>query len=162
MKTCLMRKGIIKCYSQRMNQKTIQNSYVQLKGHVSKEELNQYGVMHGGRLLTLCDEVGYLAAMKHAKTDCLTRGAHNIEFLKVLREGEPYHIDARVIQTGRTTLWVSCVVKSKQKQVMRAVFVYIAVDSNFKPQPVANIAAENEAERQEQASMQQLINRVKA
>ena len=118
--------------------------------------------MHGGRLLTICDEIGYIAAMKHAGADCLTRAAHDIQFLSMLKKGGPYSVDARVILTGRTTLWVSCSVKSKQRSVMKAIFVYIAVDSTFKPTPVMKITAESRAEQQEQEMMEQLKNRVKA
>jgi len=45
---------------------------------------------------------------------------------------------------------------------MKAIFVYIAVDSTFKPTPVMKITAESRAEQQEQEMMEQLKNRVKA
>jgi len=145
-----------------MDQKTIARTHTTHHGQVEKEDLNRYNLMHGGRLLTLCDEVGYIAAMKHAETDCLTRAAHDIEFMSMLKESDPYTVDARVILTGRTTLWVSCAVKSEQKSVMKALFVYIAVDDSFNSKPVGKIHAETESEQQEQKKMQTLMNQVKA
>ena len=149
-------------YNGMMDQKTISGTRSTLHGQVEKKDLNRYGLMHGGRLLTLCDEVGYIAAMKHADTDCLTRAAHDIQFLSMLKKGEPYTVYAKVILTGRTTLWVSCSVKSTQKSIMNAVFVYIAVDDNFKSKAVSKINAENKSEQQEQEKMLMLMNRVKA
>lgn len=145
-----------------MNQKTIAMTHSTLLGQVETADLNRYALMHGGRLLTLCDEVGYIAAMKHAETDCLTRAAHNVEFLAMLEEGDPYAIDARVILTGKTTLWVSCSVKSGKKEMMKAVFVYIAIDNSFKSKTVSSISAENREEKQEQETMQTLMKRVRA
>jgi len=144
-----------------MDQKTIANTHTSHHGQVEKEDLNRYNLMHGGRLLTLCDEAGYIAAMKHAGTDCLTRAAHDVEFMSMLKKGDPYTVDARVILTGRTTLWVTTIVKSGEKSVMKAIFVYIAVDSAFKPTPVMKITTESPAEQQEQEMMKLLMSQVK-
>ena len=145
-----------------MDQKTIAGTHTTLHGQVEKKDLNHYDLMHGGRLLTLCDEVGYIAAMKHAGTDCLTRATHDVEFMSMLKEGDPYTVDARVILTGSTTLWVSTIVKCAEKSVMKSIFVYIAVDSDFKPTPVMKITAESREEKQKQKKIQILMGRVKA
>ena len=144
-----------------MDQKTIADTHTTHHGKVEKNDLNRYDLMHGGRLLTICDEVGHIAAMKHAGADCLTRAAHDIQFLSMLKIGDPYTVDARVILTGRTTLWVTTIVKSGEKSVMKAVFVYITVDSAFKPTPVPEITARSPEEKQEQVMMKQLIRQVK-
>jgi len=145
-----------------MKQKTIRDSFTTYDGCVEKNDLNGYGLMHGGRLLTLCDEIGYLAAKKHAECDCLTRAAHNIQFLSMLREGETFSIEAKTVLTGKTTLWVACTVKSGRQTAMSSVFVYIAVDREFKSLSVPEIKAEGAIEKREQAAMQQLMKRVTA
>ncbi len=143
-----------------MSQKTIRNSYVQHKGDVSKEDLNQYEVMHGGRLLTLCDEVGYLAAKKHAECDCLTRAVHQAQFRAMLKEGDTFTIEAKVVLCGNSTLWTDCQIKKAGESVMSALFVYIAVDKTFKPVSIPPVYAENESEQALQAQVQAFRDRV--
>ena len=144
-----------------MQQKTISATCTEYNSNVDEKDLNGYGLMHGGRLLTLCDEIGYQAARKHTDYDCLTRAAHDVNFLSMMIKDDPFSVQAKVILTGRTTLWVSCSVKSIERTVMRAVFVYIAVDKRFKPLPVATIHAESNREIEAQAAMQKLMVQVK-
>lgn len=143
-----------------MTEKTIGNSATIHKGVVQQSDLNGYGLMHGGRLLTLCDEVGYLAAMKHCECDCLTRAAHEVIFDAFMREGDIYSVEARVVLTGSTTLWVQCRVLHEQKKVMSAVFVYIAVDKELHSIPVPEIFSASDEEKAEQQRMEALRNRV--
>jgi len=146
--------------SSKTEQKTIAASFVQHEGRVEKSDLNGYGVMHGGRLLTICDEIGYLAAKRHAERDCLTRSAHHVQFYSMLREKESFSVEARVLLTGVTSLWVECAVKQTGETVMSAVFVYIAVDRDFRPVAVPPIRAESQQEHHEQQWMQWLRDRV--
>lgn len=143
-----------------MQRKSIGDSLVIHEGIVEKGDLNGYGLMHGGRLLTLCDEVGYLAAMKHCSCDCLTRAAHDIHFTASIREGDPYAVEAIVALTGSRTLWVQCHVRHEKKSIMSAVFVYIAVDSGLKSIAVPHIFPASDKEKAEQERMIRLRNRV--
>ncbi len=143
-----------------MVQKNISNSFTAYDGRVQKSDLNGYGLMHGGRLLTLCDEIGYLAAKKHAECDCLTRAAHNIEFFSTMKEKELFSVQAQVVLTGKTTMWVDCIIQHEQQTVMSGVFVYIAIDKNFKSIPVPAIQIQNQQEKKAQFSMQQLYDQV--
>ncbi len=145
-----------------MKQKTISASFTKHDARVEKHDLNGYGIMHGGRLLTLCDEVGYLAAKKHAECDCLTRAAHNIQFYSFMKEGEPFSVQARVVLTGKTTMWVECSIKNSEQTVMSAIFVYIAVDKKFKPIAVPAVQAEDTQEMRAQTLMRHCYDQVRA
>lgn len=140
--------------------KTITASFVRHEGRVEKSDLNGYGLMHGGRLLTICDEIGYLSARKHAECDCLTRSAHHIQFYSMLREKESFSVEARVLLTGTTSLWVECAVKQAGETAMSAVFVYIAVNRDFRPVAIPAIRAENREEEHAQQWMQWLRDRI--
>jgi acyl-CoA hydrolase len=157
-----LRKSAAKVRLGVMSRKTISNSFTEQRGKVHQDDLNGYGFMHGGRLLTLCDEVGYLAAKKHAEHDCLTRAAHNVQFLVTMKEGDSFSVQAKTLLTGTTTLWVDCTVKCGEQTVMSAVFVFIAVDKHFKAISVERIEAETNQEKHEQASMQKLFNQITA
>jgi len=143
-----------------MTGKTIGDSMTILEGVVQQSDLNGYGLMHGGRLLTLCDEVGYMAAKKHCKCDCLTRAAHEVMFDAFMRQGDTYKIEARVVLAGFTTLWVQCQVLHDGKTVMRSVFVYIAVDKQLHVIPVPEVVPASDEEKAEQERMERLRNRI--
>jgi len=151
-----------------MANKTIQASFVQHNATVTAQDLNRYDIMHGGRLMTLCDEIGYLAAKKHAEEECLTRAAHQIQFLSMLKEGDRFIVEARVILCGSSTLWTECSVKKDggkggdkgRQSVMSSWFVYIAVDKQMKPRPVAPVHAESDSEKALQSSIKSFRDQV--
>jgi len=119
-----------------------------IDGEVTKEDLNPHGIMHGGRLMTICDEVGYLAACKHCGGHGLTRAAHRLRFHAPMSEGDAFSIETQVSLTTRTTMWVNCTIKSDAKLVMDAVFVYVAIDKSFQPTEVPELFAETDQQLQ--------------
>ncbi len=114
--------------------------------------------MHGGRLLTLCDEVGYIAAHKHAGGDCLTRAVHHAQFHHAIEQEQEIRFRARVGLTGHSSLWVFIeVINPKDGQgMMDAVFVYAAIDENWHVRQVAAINADTDEEKQLQGRLKSL------
>lgn len=108
---------------------------------VLNEDLNGYGIMHGGRMLTLCDEVSYVAAKRHAGCDCLTRAVHRARFHQAAKLGETIQIHAKVGLTGNTSLWVAVKIAAsgRDKPIMDAVFVFAAVDEQRRPKPITKL-----------------------
>lgn len=115
---------------------------------ISIRDLNHYGTMHGGRLLTLCDETAYCAAKKLTHHICLTRAVHRARFQRAIHEGEEIILSAIVGLTGKSSLWVAVEVTSAQEKTpaMDAIFVFAAVNENRQPQQVANVLAETSEE----------------
>jgi acyl-CoA hydrolase len=145
-------------YIIRMGKHHMQDSLFRYTYTVIAADLNHYGIIHGGRLLTLCDEAGYVSAHHHAKSPCLTRAVHQARFHHEAREGEELIISARVGLTGRSSIWVPVCVTSTigEKSVMDAVFVYVAVDSHHKAQRVPPVAVTSEEEQETQKMLQRL------
>jgi len=129
---------------------------------VGGDVLNQYGFMHGGRLFMLADEVGFMAAFRHAAGDCLTRAVYQARFRRPIHQHEAIECSAQVALTGNTSLWVQVDIcrQDDSKPAMQAVIVYVAVDKNMRPMPVPPLLAESENEKRLQASMQVLKNTV--
>ncbi len=149
-------------YSIRMAHITIQQSGHHRPYRVLASDLNRYGFMHGGRLLTVCDEVGYIAARSHANGDCLTRAVHQARFHSAIQEGEKLTIRARVGLTGSSSLWVFVEVGSGEHQQCRmdAVFVFVAIDEHRKPRHVPAIHADSDADKQLQARLRHMREQV--
>ena len=129
---------------------------------VRNGDLNQYGIMHGGRLLTLADEIGYLAAHSHATLPCLTLGVHRTRFHRPVRPGQPLELRAQVVLTGKSSLWTSVDITAADtgSLVMRSVFVYAAVDEALQPQNVDAVEAHTGEEKAMQSQMKKLRRQV--
>ena len=125
---------------------------------ITAADLNHYGIIHGGRLLTLCDEAGYVSAHRHANCACLTRAVHQAIFHHGSREGEELIISAKVGLTGHSSIWVPVSVTSAidKKPVMDAIFVYVAVDEHQEVQGILPALAISEEEQQTQKILEQL------
>jgi acyl-CoA hydrolase len=127
---------------------------------VAAADLNHYNIIHGGRLLTLCDEAGYVSAHRHANSACLTRAVHQARFHHGSREGEELFISARVGLTGRSSIWVPVSVTSGKKAIMDAVFVYVAVDDDQKVQPVPPVIAISKEQQQTRKMLEELRDKI--
>ncbi len=136
--------------------KRIGDSLTCISYHIRAQDMNQYGSIHGGRLLTLADEIGFLAAHRHAGGRCLTVGVHQARFYRGAATGMQLDIEARVALTGRTSLWVPVRMTLAGEDIMDAVYVYVAVDAHGAPAPVPAIVADTEEAQALQARMQTL------
>ncbi len=141
---------------------TIQHSEFSHAYKVVESDLNQYGIMHGGRLLTLCDEVGYISARKHDNHDCLTRAVHQARFHRAVQQGDNITLRARVGLTGHSSLWVFVEVISggDTQCIMDAVFVFAGIDEHLKIRHVPAVRAENDAEKELQARLKRMRDQV--
>jgi len=135
-------------------EKRIGDSLTRTSYHIRAEDMNRYGSIHGGRLLTLADEIGFLAAHSHAGERCLTAGVHQARFHRGAVAGMQLDIEARVALTGRTSLWVPLRMSLAGEDIMDAVYVYVAIDARGAPTPVPAAVADTEDERRLQARMQ--------
>ena len=131
---------------------------------VLEHDLNGYGIMHGGRMLTLCDEVSYLAAHRHAGCPCLTRAVHQARFLHGVHMGEALQIHAKLGLTGNTSLWVLSEIRSADSStlIMDAIFVFAAVNRQHQPQSVPPLVPKTEQDRALQQTLQSMHNQLMA
>ncbi len=143
-----------------MDRHYIEDSLFRHSYTVIAADLNQYGITHGGRLLTLCDEAGYVSAHRHTNSTCLTRAVHQARFHSGSREGEELIISARVGLTGHSSIWVPVFVRSGEKTVMDAVFVYVAVDDHRTVQPVPPVIVTTKEQQHTQILLERLRDRI--
>jgi uncharacterized protein (TIGR00369 family) len=135
----------------------ISDTLIRIGYDIRSQDMNHYGTIHGGRLLTLADETGFLSAHGHAGQRCLTAGVYRARFHRSAGAGEQIEIEARVALVGRTSLWVPvrmCLTDKDHTPIMDAVYVFVAVNDQGRPEPVAAITAETEEEKALQARIQ--------
>ncbi len=142
--------------------KAISDTVVHRVYTVVEDDLNGYGLMHGGRLLMLADETGFLAARRLVAADCLTVAVHGARFSSPMHLHERLQMQAQVGFCGRTSVWVPVWITVDGRAAMEAVVVYVAVDGERRPMPVPAVAAKTEIERALQQRLQCLRRQVLA
>jgi len=136
---------------------SIEDSLVASEYSVRQADLNGYKLLHGGRLLTLADEVGFLAAHRFCNRDCLTVAVHRARFHQSARRGDVIRLQAKVALTGKSSIWVPVsVLNSGGECLMDAIIVYTAVDGRHRPVHIGKIRAITDAEKALQQRMQHL------
>ena len=117
---------------------------------VAAKDLNSNGSLFGGRLLAWIDEEAFIFSACQLKDDSVvTRYISNIEFLSTARIGDIIEIGMEVVDMGRTSITLGCLVRKKGTdtiitQIDKIVFVLVGRDGKPKPH-YQNFQARNEA-----------------
>jgi uncharacterized protein (TIGR00369 family) len=136
-----------------VDSKTIADSRVTLNTFMGPQHANTRGYVHGGWIMKLCDEAAGLAAMRHARQQCVTVAIDNMTFRQPVRLGELLTLRAELTWVGRTSMEVEVRVTAEnpltgeQTHTNAAYFVYVAIDEDERPAPVPRLEAQTEAER---------------
>jgi acyl-CoA thioesterase YciA len=107
------------------------------------KDTNPNGDIFGGWLMSQMDLGSGILAAKTAKTRVVTVAMEGMSFLAPVRVGDTVACYAWVEKIGRTSMtipveaWVQRYMDGQQVRVTRAVFIYVAVDRDGTPVPVA-------------------------
>ena len=102
----------------------------------------------------LADEAGFLAAHGFCKTDCLTIAVHQTRFYRSTYKGNHLVLQAQVVLTGKTSLWVPVSISTgDDRLIMRSTVVYVAVDTHGVPTGIRAVTANTDAEKQLQVDI---------
>ncbi|MDI3317344.1 MAG: acyl-CoA thioesterase [Bacillota bacterium] len=121
---------------------------------VEPSDANALGVMHGGRLLYLMDEVGGICAMRHAHRPVVTVAMDEVVFHQPLPVGQAVVLEARLNWVGRTsmevevTVWSEDLLADKRLLTTTAYLTYVALDENRRPAPVPPLELATEEDRE--------------
>ncbi len=101
------------------------------------KDLNSYGTLFGGKLLSWMDELAVILAMKATGKECVTTHFNDIEFKKNVTVNDILDIKAKIIKTGRCYLIINIQVhkflNGKLKEyVAQGTAKFIALDKNKK------------------------------
>ncbi len=117
----------------------IEQSHAKQERVVFMNSVNEHETLFGGLALKWMDEVAYLSASKFAKKDLFTSSVGPVKFLKTVPYGSFISIEAKVLSAGSVKLSIKVNIYIADKQsdtkikAVEGVFVFVAVDKNFKP-----------------------------
>jgi acyl-CoA hydrolase len=135
-------------------------SEVVLARQMEIPDANIAGNVHGGTIMKMVDTAAGLAAAKHCEGLAVTAAMDEMSFLEPVYVGDVVTVKAMVNQAFTTSMEVGVRVEAETYATGRhvhtssAYLVYVAIDDEGKPRPVAPLLAENEEQRQRQHEAQ--------
>ncbi len=106
------------------------------------ENQNVYVNVHGGAMMKWMDESAGACAAGWCGLPCVTVAVSGITFHKPVPIGQIVQIHARLIHTGRTSMYVAVEVSSRDprrgeyEQTTNCLMVFVAVNTHGRPTPV--------------------------
>jgi len=128
---------------------------------------NFSGVVHGGALLKLLDQVAYACAVKYCKNYVVTVSLDQVFFKQKIKVGELVTFFANINYVGRTSMEVGIKVvaedlrSNEQRHTNSCYFTMVAIDEAGKSLPVPELILHNEVERRlyEAAKMRKQVRK---
>jgi len=138
--------------------RTPAESVVTLGQLMLPDDANPSGDVHGGVVMKLVDTAAGLAAMRHARSRCVTAVIDSMTFEAPVHIGDLLHLDARLTWTGRTSMEIEVIVETEdilagtRIRTSTAYVVYVALDANARPTPVPSLITTTDEERERWAA----------
>lgn len=130
--------------------KRIEDSRTTLSLLMGQQNANRLGNVHGGVIMKLVDEAGAIAAMKHAQSPVVTVAVDSMTFVHPIHIGDVVTFTAELTYVGRTSMEARVEVVTENPMTAErrtsntAYLVYVALDANGKPTPVAPLILETD------------------
>ena len=134
--------------------KRIRDSQTTISQLMQLTDANPVGNVHGGALLRLMDEVGGIAAARHAGRPVVTVAIDSVAFYSPVYVGNLVTLKASVNYVGKTSLEVGVrveamdVLSGQITHTNSAYLVYVSLDENGQPVEVPPLIAETPEEEQ--------------
>ncbi|MGG5752720.1 acyl-CoA thioesterase [Zafaria sp. Z1313] len=116
---------------------------VTLRFLASPTDVSEDGdTVQAGRVLEWIDKAGYACAVGYSGGYCVTAYVGNVHFTRPIRNGDLIEVDARIVDTGRSSMQVVVTVDAADvrervfRPAMDCILVFVAMDAERKPKPV--------------------------
>jgi acyl-CoA hydrolase len=119
-------------------------------------DANLAGLVHGGVVMKMCDEVAGVAAIRHCGRRIVTAGMDRMTFVEPVNVGELLSCRATVNAAWRTSMEVGVRVEAEnprtgvRRHTSTAYLTMVALDDQGRPTPVPPLVAGSEDERRRQ------------
>lgn len=116
------------------------------------KDTNAYGTIFGGIILSHIDQAGAVEAHRHVTGRLVTVAMREVEFHSPVFVGDLVSYFTETVRIGRTSLTVRVTVEAERGlgtgrvKVTEAEVVYVHIDQDHRPAPVAERASEPKRE----------------
>lgn len=122
------------------------------------QHANNLGHVFGGVILSMMDRTSAVAAIRHARNDCVTVSVDRVDFREPIHLGELVIMKASVNFVGRTSMEVGVrieaenLVTGERRHTNSCYLTFVAIDSSGRPVEVPPLLPETADERRRHAA----------
>src|SRR5260370_11288059 len=130
---------------------SVADTAVEMVNWVFPEHAGAPGQIHGGRMMEWITQAGTLAAARLARGHVVLGAMDDIDFLHPVRVGQIAILRAQVEYVGTSSLevgvrvWAENVITGQRPVTLNSHLVFVSVDEDAKPRPVAGRIAPRDA-----------------
>jgi acyl-CoA hydrolase len=140
--------------------RTVQESQHESSAFMLPQDANNLGNVFGGVVMALVDKTAAVAAIRHARSTCVTASIDRVDFREPVHLGDLVILKASVNYVGRTSMEVGVRVESEElisgvrRHTNSCYLTFVAVDDSGHPREVPLLIAETESEKRRYAAAQ--------
>ena len=134
-------------------QKTVSSSRAILSDVMLPSQANPSGNVHGGEIMKMMDNCGSVAAMRHARMNCVTARVDELMFYHPIYVGQLVTCEAHLVYVGRSSMEVKVSVcvedircETEPELALSAFFTFVALDEQGQPCEVPRLLIETPEE----------------
>ncbi len=130
-------------------------------------QVNHFGNIFGGEILSMVDRAAAVAAIRHAGRPCVTVSIDRVDFKEPVRSGELVTCSARVNYVGATSMEVGVEVVAEKpltgvkRHTNACLLTFVAIDEDHRPArvPPLDLADPEDRRRYEEGRARRLGRR---
>jgi acyl-CoA hydrolase len=125
------------------------------------QHANNLGHVFGGVILSMLDRVAAVAAIRHARKNCVTVSVDRVDFREPIRLGDLVVMRASVNYVGRTSMEVGVRVEAEnlmtgeRRHTNSCYVTFVAIDKDHRPVRIPPVAPETDDEKRRYLAAQE-------
>ncbi|HUQ83753.1 MAG TPA: acyl-CoA thioesterase [Gemmatimonadaceae bacterium] len=133
--------------------RTVSESQHESSALMLPEDANNLGNVFGGAIMALVDKTAAVAAIRHARSTCVTASIDRVDFREPIHLGDLVLLKASVNFVGRTSMEVGVRVEAEdliagvRRHTNSCYLTFVAVDDAGCPREIPELVAETDAEK---------------
>ena len=141
--------------------RTVRESQHESSALMLPPDANNLGNVFGGVVMALVDKTAAVAAIRHARSTCVTASIDRVDFREPIHLGDLVVLKASVNFVGRTSMEIGVRVEAEdlisgvRRHTNSCYLTFVAVDDYGHPREIPTLVAESEAEKRRYAAAQE-------
>jgi acyl-CoA hydrolase len=134
-------------------ERPVRESQAESANLMMPQHANVLGHVFGGAILSMMDKTAAVAAIRHARSTCVTVSVDRVDFREPIHVGDLVVMKASVNYVGRTSMEVGVRVEAEdlisgsRRHTNSCYVTFVAVDRNGRPIEVPLVVPETEEEK---------------
>ena len=137
----------------RTTRRTVRETQHETSEIMMPQHANNLGHVFGGVILSMMDRTSAVAAIRHARNDCVTVSVDRVDFREPIHLGDLVIMKASVNFVGRTSMEVGVrieaenLITGERRHTNSCYLTFVAIDSDGRPVEVPPLLPETDDER---------------